>query len=330
MKWIVRVAGGLTSAVLVALLAGAVYEHMARSHVATEYPPAGRLVDIGGRRLQIDCRGSGTPIVVFESGRDMQGSLSWYRVHDRVAAFTRACAYSRAGILWSDPKNPPNTAKGAAQDLHNLLHAAGEQGPFVLAGHSAGGPGILVYTKYYPAEVSGLVFVDASHPEQFQRLAAVPGLQRPQLGAWDRFVRAFAWAGSIRLQPEPPPFDGSEAARIVDAYGPYSYVSATREMDADDEWFAEAATVHDLGSRPVYVLSGMKPSPERLGLTPEQEKVRLEWWRQMQNELAALSTVSQHYEDVNSDHYVQDGDPDQVVAAVRWTVDKVRAVTTSR
>jgi hypothetical protein len=74
----------------------------------------------------------------------------------------------------------------------------------------------------------------------------------------------------------------------------------------------------------------MKPSPERLGLTPEQEKVRLEWWRQMQNELAALSTVSQHYEDVNSDHYVQDGDPDQVVAAVRWTVDKVRAVTTSR
>jgi hypothetical protein len=114
MKWIVRVAGGLTAAVLVALLAGAVYEHMARSHVAAEYPPAGRVVDIGGRRLQIDCRGSGTPIVVFESARDMQGSLSWYRVHDRVAAFTRACAYSRAGILWSDSKNPPNTAKGAA------------------------------------------------------------------------------------------------------------------------------------------------------------------------------------------------------------------------
>ena len=34
--------------------------------------------------------------------------------------------------------------------------------------------------------------------------------------------------------------------------------------------------------------------------------------------------MSEHYEDFSSDHYVQDGDPDQVVAAVRWTVEKVR------
>ena len=240
-KWIVRIAGGLVTAVLVALVAGAVYEHNARSRVEEEYPPQGKLVDIGGRRMQLDCRGTGMPVVVFEAGRDMQGSLSWYQVHDRVAAFTRACAYSRAGILWSDAKDLPNTAKGAAQDLHKLLHAGAERGPFVLVGHSAGGLGILVYTKYFPAEVSGLVFVDGSHPLQFQRLAAVPGLRRPQLGARDRLMRAFAWAGAIRLQPEPPPFDGSEAMRIVNAYGPYSYVSATREMDSDDEWFAEAA-----------------------------------------------------------------------------------------
>ena len=327
-RWIVRIGGGLAAIAVATLLTGAVYELRARAHVVAQYPPQGKLVDIGGRRMQIDCRGTGLPVVVFEAGRDMQGSLSFYRVHDPVAAFTRACTYSRAGILWSDPKAPPNTAKGAARDLHSLLLAAGEQGPFVLVGHSAGGPGILVYTKYYPAEVSGLVFVDATHPQTFQRIAAVPGLQRPQFGAWDKFVRAFAWAGSIRLQPEPPPFDSSEAAKIVNAYGPYSYVSATREIESDDEWFAEADTVRDLGTRPVYVLSGMKPSAARLGLTPEQEKVRLQWWRQLQNELVALSTVSQHYEDINSDHYVQDGDPDQVVAAVRWAVDKVRSAAT--
>ena len=329
MKWIVHIAGGLVGVVVVALLAGAVYEHRARAHVAAKYPPEGKLIDIGGRRLQIDCRGTGVPVVVFEAGRDMRGSLSFYRVHARVAGFTRACAYSRAGILWSDPRDPPNTAKRGAQDLHNLLLGAGEHGPFVLVGHSAGGPAILVYTKYYAAEVSGLVFVDATHPETFQRISAVPGLQRPRVGAWDKFIRAFAWAGSIRLQPEPPPFDSSEAAKIVNAYGPYSYVGASREIDSDDESFADADTVHDLGSRPVYVLSGMKPSAQRLGLTPEQEQVRLEWWRQLQNELAALSSSSQHYEDVSSDHYVQDGDPDQVVVAVRWTVDKVRAATTT-
>jgi pimeloyl-ACP methyl ester carboxylesterase len=330
MKWIIRIAGGLTAVALVALLAGAVFEHRARARVAAQYPPAGRLIDIGGRRMQIDCRGTGTPVVVFEAARDLRGSLSWYLVHDRVAAFTRACAYSRAGILWSDSKDPPNTANGAAHDLHNVLRAAGEPGPFVLVGHSAGGLGILVYTKYYPAEVSGLVFVDASHPQELQRLAAVPGLQLPKIGAFVRFARAFAWAGSFRLLPHAPPFDASEAARIVNAYAPYSFVSATREVDSDHEWFAEAATVHDLGSRPLYVLSGMNPSPERLGLTPDQERLRLELWRQMQNELAALSAVSQHYEDMTADHYVQESDPEQVVAAVRWTVDKVRTAETTQ
>ena len=65
----------------------------------------GRLIDIGGgRHMQIDCRGSGTPTVVFEAGLDTMGSLSWSAVQDPVAATTRACAYSRSGIMWSEPR----------------------------------------------------------------------------------------------------------------------------------------------------------------------------------------------------------------------------------
>ena len=86
MKWIVRIAGSLMAVALLTLLAGAAYEHRARLRVAAQYPPAGKRVDIGGRRMQLDCRGRGTPAVVFEAGRDLRGSLSWYLVHDRVAA----------------------------------------------------------------------------------------------------------------------------------------------------------------------------------------------------------------------------------------------------
>lgn len=322
-KWIGRSALALPGLILLGLAAGAAHERMARARLFAQYPPPGKLVDIGGRRIQLDCRGTGTPVVVFEAGRDLRGSLSWYRVHDEIAAFTRACAYSRAGIMWSDPKRSRPTAKGAAEDLHAALTRAGERGPFVLAGHSVGGPAILVYTKYYPAEVAGLVFVDSSHPEQFERLGAALGFPRPAMGRVQKLVREFAWVGAVRLWTPLPPADDSQAMKIVSAFSPYSWVAVTREIDEDDDWFNEAGTVHSLDSRPIVVLSGMKPSARRLGITLEQEKIRLELWRTMQKELAALSSVSRHEEDFEADHYIQTSRPEHVVSSVRWVVEAV-------
>jgi hypothetical protein len=78
-----------------------------------DYPVEGKLVDIGGRRIQIDCRGEGGPTVVFQSGGDMLGSLGWKPVMEKVSARTRACAYSRAGILWSDPQTRNIRTRGS-------------------------------------------------------------------------------------------------------------------------------------------------------------------------------------------------------------------------
>jgi pimeloyl-ACP methyl ester carboxylesterase len=226
--------------------------------------------------------------------------------------------------MWSDPKDSAPTAKGAAADLHVALQNAGEPGPYVLAGHSAGGPGILVYTKHFPAEVGGLVFVDSSHPQQFERFAAAMGMRRPAMGPGDKLARAFAWAGTIRLSGWTRLEGSSEPMKIVYAFSPVSWVGATREIEEDAEWFAEAGSVRSLGSRPTFVLSGMKPSAARLGLTPEAERKRLELWRAMQTELAALSTISRHEEDVEADHYVQTSRPEHVVSAVKWVVDQLR------
>ncbi|HJP59587.1 MAG TPA: hypothetical protein VJ865_06295, partial [Gemmatimonadaceae bacterium] len=102
-KWLSRIGLAVVGIIALVVLTGAGYEVAGRRSAAREFPPPGKLVDIGGRRIQLDCRGSGTPIVVFESGLDMNGSLSWYSVHDSIAKQTRACAYSRAGVMWSDP-----------------------------------------------------------------------------------------------------------------------------------------------------------------------------------------------------------------------------------
>jgi pimeloyl-ACP methyl ester carboxylesterase len=84
-----------------------------------------------------------------------------------VAKFTRVCAYDRSGTpvgekpSRSDPVPQPTTAGDAVADLHALLTAAGEVGPFVLVGHSYGGLVARLYASIYPEEVCGLVLVDA-------------------------------------------------------------------------------------------------------------------------------------------------------------------------
>jgi pimeloyl-ACP methyl ester carboxylesterase len=171
MRWVKRIAliiGGLIAA---AVLVGVGYEQIMRWRAAREFPVQGRLIDIGGRHMQIDCRGSGTPTVVFEAGLDTMGSLSWSAVHDAIAATTRACAYSRAGVMWSESRAGKFEPDNVARDLHTLLLAAGERGPFVMVGHSLGGPYIMNFTRLYPQDVAGLVFVDASHPDQAKSAA---------------------------------------------------------------------------------------------------------------------------------------------------------------
>ena len=114
-RWIRRIALGLVGLVVLVVAVGAAYEAFARRRAARTYPPPGKLVDIGGRHMQLDCRGAGSPTVVFESGLDVAGSLSWSAVHDSIARTTRACAYSRAGIMWSEPRPTAWTAKSAAE-----------------------------------------------------------------------------------------------------------------------------------------------------------------------------------------------------------------------
>ena len=135
------------------------------------------LVDIGGgRQIYMECSGTGSPTVVLESGlRDAADVWSMSSagegaptVFPEVANFTRVCAYDRPGTVVggespsrSDPVSQPTAAQDAVADLHALLSAAEEPGPYVLVGHSYGGPIIRLYASAHPADVAGLVLVDA-------------------------------------------------------------------------------------------------------------------------------------------------------------------------
>ena len=152
--------GGILAVLLILLLAGAIYESLAEAADAKAYPPPGQMVDVGGYRLHINCTGSGSPTVVIDAGWG-DSSAGWGWVQPEVAKTTRICTYDRAGMGWSEASPQPRTAREFAKELHTLLAKANEPGPYVLVGHSLGGYTVRVYAHDYPAEVAGLVLIDA-------------------------------------------------------------------------------------------------------------------------------------------------------------------------
>src|SRR5574341_1525543 len=105
------------------------------------YPPTGKLVDVGGWRLHLDCSGKNkknSPTVVLESGSG-DFSFDWSLVQPGVARFTRVCSYDRAGSAWSELGPRPRTMRQVVYELHTALKKAGIKGPYVLAGQSIGG-----------------------------------------------------------------------------------------------------------------------------------------------------------------------------------------------
>ncbi len=330
-KWLFRGLIALASVVVSVTAIGSVYEAMGRREAAIDFPPPGKMVDIGGRSIQLDCRGTGSPTVVFESGLDMHGSLSWAAVQDAVAETTRACTYSRAGIMWSDPGPVPRNGKSIAEDLHAALERGGEQGPFVLVGHSLGGPYAMTFTKYFGNDVAGLVLVDPSHPEQTSRFKAVRETEPSAMKIISKLGTALAWSGVVRaLQPLFPgvPNQLPETARAVTAYASTSLKAAVHEIDAMEQTLAEAGTFRRLGNRPLVVLTSMAPLPAgalaAMKMTPEQGRQFKEIWKGMHDEEASWSSSSQHMLIPDAGHYIQFDRPAMVTAAVSSVVARVR------
>jgi len=332
--WVTRIGRGLKTAgkfalvlLVIAVILGSAYEYRARWQAHAAYPPRGQMIDIGERRMHLDCRGEGSPTVILESGLDTSGSLSWDRVHDPLAQLTRTCAYDRAGVMWSDPKPGKQDADAVADDLHAMLTAAGITGPLVLVCHSLGGPYLMDYTRRYGANVKGLVFVDCSHADQIERLTKFPAPE--QVPFVQRAINALSFTGIARLLPvEAPEGMSARAATIARSYLSETMGGSLKEMAAIRATFKEAGELRDLGDRPLVVLTAMKPYPAALlasiGLSVEDGEAMQHEWEKLGLDEASWSRHSRHESIADSQHYIQLQRPDRVIAAIEEVVRAVR------
>ena len=276
--------------------------------------------------MHLRCAGEGSPTIFLEAGLGADGSTSWDPVFDELTQVSRVCAYDRAGILWSAPGPDPRDALQVASELHALLASAGEESPLVLVGHSLGGLFARIYTDRYPDEVAGLVFVDSSHPEQFERMPPemVEAMESamPPLAA----MRFLAATGALRWMTLGPTGGADGATAPVQARLPQSVAGLAAEASLLETIAAQASEVTSLGDRPLIVLAAGSPAlevPE--GVPPEVvERMRKELWPDLQREAAALSTRGEFRLVEDAGHYIHHDRPEVVVAAVREVVSALR------
>jgi pimeloyl-ACP methyl ester carboxylesterase len=121
-------------------------------------------VDAAGPKLRMLIAGSGSPAVVFETGGDAPLEL-WGSVTSEVSKFAKTISYDRAGNGLSNKATAPRDGRHIATELHTALHNANAAPPYILVGHSIGGPYIRVFAGMYPDEVAGMVLIDPTQEE---------------------------------------------------------------------------------------------------------------------------------------------------------------------
>lgn len=269
------------------------------------------LVDIGidnGRRMYLQCTGRGAPTVLFISGGATAADL-WDSplspsptVYATLARTQRVCAYDRPGATRvrpeggnsrSDPVAQPVSTSLSVRDLHALLQAAGETGPFVVVAHSYGGLIARLYTSTYPDRVLGMALLDILSPE-FRE--AMPPTLWPVWMAWNA---------------TPP--------EVLQDYPEIERVDFDKALD-------EVVANRVIKPMPLVVLTSDAafPPPTQPGIPPDMNVVSREVQDSSQRRVAQLVPGAKHVTKTDSGHNIMLDNPPLVSESILEVLAAVR------
>jgi pimeloyl-ACP methyl ester carboxylesterase len=277
--------------------------------------------DIGnGRKMYLECRGSGSPTVLLISGTDTASDL-WHaadqkkpKVYPTIAKTTRVCAYDRPGtphldgtFSKSDPVPQPTSPQDGVDDLVALLAAADVPGPYVLAAHSFAGTLARVFAAQYPDQVEGIVFVDVLTPELRDQMT-------PE--EWTIWKRVNARpAAAIEQYPELEQQDFDETLDQTVAAAPLQQMPIV-VLTASDKFVDVVPRLIKKGELPA-------DTPKDFGAVVDRTNSAA------QKELAALVPGTVHITNTKSGHNIMIDNAPVVIRSIRQVVDAARAGETS-
>lgn len=178
-------------------------------------------------------------IVVFENGLD--GKMYWWnKIIPEISKDATTFAYNRPGYGSSDTVTTPRDGLHIVDELRSLLISNGLKPPYVLVGHSLGGLYMQLFARRYPEEVTSLVLVDSTHPNQFKDKGAIDN--------WPTWFRlAFRW---------------------------YLSSTAREEMDLINATGDEVLALPSIRGKPVIVLTALRPMKEKSELADDANEKR--------------------------------------------------------
>jgi pimeloyl-ACP methyl ester carboxylesterase len=167
----------------------------------------------------------------------------------------------------------PQDGAAVADDLHTLLAKAGEAGPYLLVGHSTGGPYVRVYASKYPDEVAGMVLLDPQPADAFTSLPDFPGTYNGIHVAASVFT-PLARLGLFRLiyalLPSDLPAPAGDAERAEQSL-PRLQQGQRDEFAVLPTTLSEARALTTLGAKPLLVVSA--PVDAQRGWMDAQQEV---------------------------------------------------------
>ena len=249
--------------------------------------PVDGFATVGGARMHVRCVGAGAVTVVLIAGFT-EGGENWGSIEAPIAQGARVCSPARFGTGTSDPPSSRQTFKTQAADLQAALGSIGEPGPYVVVGHSYGGAEAVAFASMYPAEVSGLLLLDASPT---------------------------TWPATSCAVPD----DGSDMAHVF-----RDICAANANPDSNPERldvpasFADIATMTSLGALPTTVVTAATHSYP--GLDPAEAARLNHAWDEGQQRWASLSTVGQVVPVADTGHHIQLDQPAIVIEQLQHLV----------
>jgi pimeloyl-ACP methyl ester carboxylesterase len=306
------------------------------------YAQPGLLVAVDSTTLNFNCVGHGSPTVVFDAGWE-DWSPAWSIVQPVIAEHTRTCSYDRAGAGFSSAGTMPRTSVEIARELHDALHAAKIQGPYLLVGHSFGSYNTRTFADLYMPEVYGLVLVDgedidvesAADRKKDDRLFAGALTELRQCRAALLDGHPFPPLPGVPRGTAPVPcnqqfFRGLPermfSSELNDALLQITrtkaalydeVISEAEEMPYDEQYLIEHR--RSFGNRPIRVLTAQNHFYDNAKTPSAVHRRHLAFERteaQNQAQWLRLSTDSQQIFAYKSGHYIELDQPEIVIDAI--------------
>lgn len=285
---------------LIILLMGPAYQQTMQLIDRASHSPPGRIVSVDGVATHIHCTGIGSPTVVLQAGA-VGFAQSWAWVQEELSKITRTCSYDRPGLGWSGESDIHYTGNRIAHHLHRLLYKVQEPPPYVIVGHSWGGPLVQIYAGLYPDDIAAIGLIDPSHPDLLNRYPEEAIVQVERFSSMIGTASILAYTGITRAiglfahKADGLPLQAYRAAKLF-VSSPQHLAAAHRELSHWGVTMASAREYMYLNDFPLMVLSATES-------TGEMPRRYIEPIQQLHAELAATSTDSLHLKIPGADHF---------------------------